>query len=139
MKKRHTSPTLKKIAVENAKMKRKFLAIARKHPKDAAHWRRMAKSFDALKLNPTKRKAKKAVTKRRVRKVNPAPLLYIITAQGTGKKMHYDGVKFSERERVRTFPTVEAARKCAVELIMKYPMLRKYRVKIETNEHRPGK
>lgn len=75
--------------------------------------------------------------KRRVRKVNPAPLLYIITAQGTGKKMHYDGTKFSERERVSTFPTVEAARKKAVELIIKYPVLRKYRVRIETNYTHP--
>lgn len=75
--------------------------------------------------------------KRKTRKVNPAPLLYIITAQGTGKKMHYDGEKFSERARVTTFATVEAARKKAIDLIIKYPVLRKYKVRVETNQHRP--
>ncbi len=84
------------------------------------------------------RRTKKKVIKKRSRKVNPAPLMYIITAQGTGRKMSYDGAKFSERAKIRLFKTVADARKCAVELIVKYPMLRKYKVRIETNEHKPA-
>lgn len=93
--------------------------------------KKMAKKRIALRA---KRKARRAKLN-----CNPAPLMYIITAQGTGKKMSYDGEKFSERAKIRLFKTVEDARKCAVDLIIKYPMLRKYRVKIETNEHKPGK
>ncbi len=95
-----------------------------------------------LKLSVSKRKAKTAkrkIVKRRARKVNPAPLLYIITAQGSGRKMSYDGVKFSERSKIRLFKTADEAIKCAEGLVAKYPLLRKYKVAVETNQHRPGK
>jgi hypothetical protein len=86
--------------------------------------------------NPAVRSKKKA-TKKRVktaRKKNPAPLLYIITAQGSGKKMHYDGAKFSERARVKTFATKDAAYKKACELVDSYPILKRYRIAIEDNK-----
>lgn len=73
---------------------------------------------------------KSRVTKKKVRK-NPAPLLFVITAKGTGKKMHFDGTKFSERARVSTFPTLETAQRKALDLVKKYPVLRKYRIAIE--------
>ncbi len=91
---------------------------------------------------------KRKVVKRRktrARKVNPAPLLYIITAQSAGERMSYVGMntkgvpKFSNTSgRVTLFKTVADARKCAVDLIVKFPMLRKYQVRVETNEHKPG-
>lgn len=85
-------------------------------------------------------RAKKSKTKRRaVRSTNPRPMLYIITAKGSGKKMHYDGSKFSERERVQTYATVEAAQRAALNLLSSYPVLKKYRIAIEHNLHLPPK
>ncbi len=92
------------------------------------------------KSNPLKRKSKKTASKRKSKtylRINPAPLLYIITAQGSGKKMHYDGTKFSERAKIRLFKTAEEARICAEKLIANYPMLHKYKICVETNEHKP--
>jgi hypothetical protein len=88
--------------------------------------------------NPVKRSKKKPVSTRRkraVRSTNPVPLLYIITAKGTGKKMHFDGKKFSERARVVTFKTVSDAQKKAQALLRAYPVLRGYRVAVEHNQH----
>jgi hypothetical protein len=81
-------------------------------------------------VNPRKRAKRATRTKRRV---NPRPLLYIITAKASGKKMHYDGEKFSERARVKTFPTAHAADQTAQKLLRQFPILRKYRVFIEPN------
>lgn len=75
----------------------------------------------------------------RKRKTNPTPLLFIITAKGTGKKMHYDGTKFSNSGRVVTFKTAEAAAAKARELLAKYPILRRYRMAVEHNQHLPPK
>ncbi len=93
----------------------------------------------AVKRKAVKRVVKRKAIKKRARLKNPAPLMYIITAQGTGRKMSYDGTKFSERAKIRLFKTVDEARKCAIDLIVKYPLLRKYKVRVETNEHKPGK
>ena len=88
--------------------------------------------------NPKKRaKSRKKSTS--VRKINPAPLLYIITAKGTGKKMHFDGTKFSERTRVVTFKTADAARVKALALIAAYPVLNRYQIAVEHNQHLPSR
>jgi hypothetical protein len=65
---------------------------------------------------------------------NPSPpMLYIVTARAGGPKMHYDGTKFSQRARVRTYPTADAASKAALGLLKRYPVLRKYRIAVEPN------
>lgn len=91
----------------------------------------------------TKRAPSKRLRKRRVKNINrpskgrfpnPAPLLFIITAQkGRGKKMHFDGKNFSERARVSTFGTMCEAESKAQSLLKSYPILRSYRVMIEPN------
>lgn len=94
----------------------------------------------------TKRAPTKRLKRRRAKNLkspkrgffpNPRPLLYIITAKASGKKMHYDGQKFSERARVKTFATFDAAETKATELIRKFPVLRRYRIFIESNFQKP--
>ncbi len=59
--------------------------------------------------------------------------------------MHYVGLnekghpKFSNSSgRVVLFKTAHAAEKKALELLRGFPMLGKYKVRVETNEHKPG-
>lgn len=88
---------------------------------------------------PRKRlKKRRAINFDRPRKgrfPNPRPLLFILTAKkGKGKKMHYDGTNFSERARVSTFPSMDAAQRKGLELLRKYGhALRGYRLKVEPN------
>ncbi len=104
-------------------------------PALAKYWKaKRAKQSGAKK---SKRKPASTRRARAVRSTNPAPLLYIITAKGTGKKMHFDGKKFSERARVVTFKTVSDAQKKAEALLRAYPVLRSYRVAVEHNQHFP--
>jgi hypothetical protein len=108
--------------------------------------KKRAKAWLSGKRKPGQRKpfslrkaAKRPLKVRSVKKrraINPAPLLYILTAKGTGKKMHFDGTKFSERARVKLFPTVEAAQRAGIDLVKKYPVLRKYRVAVESSAAR---
>lgn len=94
---------------------------------------------------PTKRlRKRRKKNTNRGRFPNPRPLMYIITAKGTGKKMHYDGMKFSERAKVKLFATSDAAAKFAYGLVSRFPVLKKYRVAVESNlphaaGHPPGK
>jgi hypothetical protein len=71
--------------------------------------------------------------KKRVRQ-NPRVPLYIIAAQGTGRRMHYDGTKFSERPRVVTFKSARLAKEKASQLMRQYPILKKYTVWIEPSD-----
>lgn len=105
-----------------------------------------AKTYVSRPSQITKKAPSKRLRRRRVKNVkspkrgffpNPRPLLYIITAQGTGKKMHFDGTKFSERERVSTFSTVDAAQRKALELLKRFPVLRKYKIAVEPNFRKP--
>lgn len=75
------------------------------------------------KKNPRKRARKKVRTKSR---------RYKITAQNKGKKMHFDGRNFSERPTVKSFALAEDAKQTALALIRRYPILRKYRVRVES-------
>lgn len=91
----------------------------------------------------TKRKPSARLRKRRVKNIkkpvkgrfpNPRPLLFIITAKkGAGKKMHFDGTNFSERAKVKMFPTMGEAETKAQALLKSFPVLRGYRVMIEPN------
>jgi hypothetical protein len=91
----------------------------------------------------TKRSPTKRLKKRRKRNVkspkrgffpNPVPFTYIITARSTerGPRMHYDGSRFSQRAKIRTFSTFQKAHTTATQLLKQYPVLRKYRIAIET-------
>lgn len=113
-----------------------------------------AKTYVSRPSQITKRAPSKRLRKRRrknlakptkgrfpnpTRSTQSRPLLFIITAQkGVGKKMHFDGTNFSERARVSTFPTMNAAETKAQGLLKQYPVLRSYRVMIEPNKHRPN-
>lgn len=137
---------------------------ARAYGKKKAAEKAMQKFDDAM-ANPRKRRAKKGsyvsrpsqITKRapskRLKKrrrkniksphagffPNPSrrPILFVITAQkGKGPKMHYDGTKFSQRERVKTFPTMEAAQRKALELLKQFSILRNYSIRIESDSLR---
>ena len=121
----------RKTKVSDSQHKKLIKMLEKHFAMDEGKERRVAKQTATRK--PKKRSSKTYL------RVNPAPLLYIITAQGTGKKMHFDGTKFSERSKIRLFKTAEEARKCAEKLIATYPLLRKYKICVETNEHRPGK
>lgn len=96
------------------------------------YWAKRKKSHEKFRGKGTFGKPNHKSSKRK-RKVNPTPLLFVITAKGSGKKMHYDGSKFSERARVVTFKTADAAAKKAYELVAKYPVLRRYSVAVESN------
>lgn len=77
---------------------------------------------------PRKKAAKKS------RRVNPRPMMFIITAKkGAGKKMHFDGKNFSQRARISTFKTMQAAETKAQDLLARFPILRRYRVCVESN------
>lgn len=70
---------------------------------------------------------------------NPSsrPVLFFLTAQkGRGPKMHFDGANFSQRPRVKSFPTAEAAETKARALLKSFPILRAYAVRVET-QNRP--
>lgn len=47
--------------------------------------------------------------------------------------MHYDGTKFSQRERVVTFGSKDAAYKKAVSLLNAFPVLKRYTLAVESN------
>jgi hypothetical protein len=81
----------------------------------------------------SKRARKRKTAKAKPVRSNPRPLLFVITAKGSGKRMHYDGTKFSERARVVTFATAQKAHAKALELLGRYPILRKYRIAVEPN------
>lgn len=68
---------------------------------------------------------------------NPRPLMYIITAKASGKKMHYDGTRFSERAKIKLFRSSETAHEYALGLIERFPILRRYRVAVEDNRPPP--
>lgn len=92
----------------------------------------------------TKKPPRKRLKKRRAKNFdrptkgrfpNPRLMLYILTAKkGVGKKMHFDGKHFSERARVSTFATMDAAQKKGLELLRKYGhALRGYKLRVEPN------
>lgn len=81
-----------------------------------------------------KRRRKNIVKPVKGRFPNPRPLLFIITAQkGSGKKMHFDGKNFSERTRVSTFKSMDDAERKAQTLLKTFPLLRSYRIMVESN------
>lgn len=65
-------------------------------------------------------------------KAKPRTIRYKITAQNTGKRMHYDGRNFSERPTVKSFLTADAATTHARMLLRRFPRLRKYQVRVES-------
>jgi hypothetical protein len=63
----------------------------------------------------------------------PVRTQYVIAAQGTGKKIYFDGGKrFTENAKPHTFSTQGAALKKARSLMARYPTLKRYRVTIES-------
>jgi len=58
---------------------------------------------------------------------NPAPRGFVIYAQGTGKRMNFDGTKFSERTP-KIYGNARAAEGAAMNMLAKYPVLKKYKV-----------
>lgn len=79
--------------------------------------------------NPKRRKKKS--TKKKVRAKSRVTVRYKITAQNTGKRMHYDGRNFSER-KPKLFALADDAKQTALALIRRYSILRKYRVRVES-------
>ena len=85
-------------------------------------------------MPPKKKGAKKRAKKRGKNPVvRTRPVLCGIYAKGTGRKMHFDGAKFSESGRLKQFATAADAERKAQALIAQYPILRKYRVTVESN------
>lgn len=85
-----------------------------------------------LHMNPKRRKKKSAIKKVRSRhKRVTKSIRYKITAQNTGKRMHYDGRNFSERTP-KIFALADDAKTTALMLIRRYPVLRKYKVRVES-------
>lgn len=86
----------------------------------------VGKAWTPVQKNPQRRARKKIRAKTR------ATVRYKITAQNKGKRMHFDGRNFSERPTVKSFALVEDAKQTAFALIRRYPILRKYRVRVES-------
>lgn len=92
-------------------------------PALAAYWKaKRSKKKTATK--PKKTRKTKSVKK-------SSSLQFKLIARGSGKPMHFDGSKFSERSETKVFPTLDAARSFALKLLAKYPVLRKYRLSVE--------
>lgn len=91
----------------------------------------------------TKKKPTKRLRKRRGKNYdrptkgrfpNPSRKGFVICAKkGTGPKMHYDGVKFSQRPQYKVFPSQAAALAKAREFLRRYRVLRGYAVTVEPN------
>lgn len=91
----------------------------------------------------TKKSPRKRLRKRRAKNFdrptkgrfpNPVKTGFRICIQkGSGPKMHFDGVKFSQRPTVKGFPSQAIALRKAREFLAKFPTLRKYRVTVEPN------
>lgn len=84
--------------------------------------------------NPKRRKksARKKSARKKVRAKTRVAVRYKITAQNKGKRMHFDGRNFSERPTVKSFALASDAKHTAFALIRRYPILRKYRVRVES-------
>lgn len=125
---RRNSPKTKVWQDASRKLQPLFAEMARREP------------FGTRK-NPLRRKRSKMKKAKRIvrtrkrkivkRKAKPRAIRYKITAQNTGKRMHYDGRNFSERA-VKSFLTADAAKTHALMLLRKFPRLRKYQVRIES-------
>lgn len=91
----------------------------------------------------TKKSPRKRLRKRRAKNFdrptkgrfpNPSKTGFVVCIQkGNGPKMHYDGVKFSQRPTRKVFPSQAIALRKAREFLAKFPTLRKYRVTVEPN------
>lgn len=119
-------PYKKNPAKRRKRSKMKKTARRKRHPQDdliAARARELT-WHAPRKKNAAKRKSVK-------RKAKSRAIRYKITAQNTGKRMHYDGRNFSERTP-KSFALAEDAKTTALMLIRRFPVLRRYRVRVES-------
>jgi hypothetical protein len=70
------------------------------------------------------------------RAANPAPRGFVIYAQGTGKRMNFDGTKFSERAP-KIYGNMRAAEGAAMNMLAKFAVLKKYKVWVAPESARP--
>ena len=96
------------------------------------HGKRIAKKAAHGALNLVERGIRKARSK-----INPAPRTgYAIYARkGSGPKLHYDGLKFTNNGYAKLYWDLTSAEKMGRELIASYPILRGYKITVE--ERRP--
>lgn len=127
---RQCNPMKKKRAKKAKRVK--MFHIGAKRPSYVTRPSQITKQAPSKRLR--KRRRKNIAKPVKGRFPNPRPLLFIITAQkGRGKKMHFDGTNFSERAKIKMFPTMIRAEAKARELLKTFPILRSYRVVIEPN------
>lgn len=115
------------IHVEWASANREYVVDTRPFG-TAKEARKYARSLSRmLRNNPAK-----FHTRKKVRAKTRVAVRYKITAQNKGKRMHFDGRNFSERPTVKSFALASDAKQTALALIRRYPILRKYRVRVES-------